>query len=176
MDADFDLDSAIRKVQGFPRPEILFYDVTGILVNPAAFRYCIDSIARLTSGIEFDAVAAIEARGFVFAAPVAERRGVPLILVRKKGKLPGKTLSRRFQLEYGEDEIQVHVEDVKRGSRILVIDDLIATGGTLRAAVDLLREAGGVVTDLCCVIGLPFLKYADLFRDVTVRTLVNYNH
>lgn len=176
MGADFDLDTAIRKIKGFPRPEILFYDVTGILINPTAFRFCIDSIARLTSGIEFDAVAAIEARGFVFAAPIAERRGVPLILVRKKGKLPGKTLSRRFQLEYGEDEIQVHVEDVKPGSRILVIDDLIATGGTLRAAVDLLREAGGVVTDLCCIIGLPFLSYEELFRDVRVQTLITYNH
>lgn len=174
MSAAFDLDSAIRKVQGFPRPEVLFYDVTGILIRPEAFRYCIDSIDEIYASDRFDAIAAIEARGFIFAAPLAERRGVPLLLVRKKGKLPGRTVTRRFQLEYGEDEIQVHVDDVAKDSRILVIDDLIATGGTLRAAVDLLRECGGVVRDLCCVIGLPFLGYEAAFPDVQIRTLINY--
>jgi len=169
-----DLTNVVRRVPDFPRKGVLFYDVTGILVNPEAFDFCVESMVRRYDGKGLDAVAAVEARGFVFAAPVAVRLGLPLILVRKPGKLPGETLSRRCTLEYGEDELFVHKSDVASGARILLIDDLVATGGTLRAATDLLADAGGKVTQICCVIGLPFLQYAGLFPDVEVTTLVEF--
>ncbi len=173
--AELDLDAAIRKVPDFPKPGVLFYDITGLLMRPDAFGACIDRFEGLYGERRFDAIAAVEARGFLFAAPFAVRRGLPLILVRKRGKLPGTTIGKRFALEYGTDEIEVHVEDVKRGCRVLLMDDLIATGGTLRAAVDLLREAGAEVRDIGCVIGLPFLRYAERFPDVAVRTLIEYD-
>jgi len=170
----FDLDSAIRKVPDFPKPGILFYDITSILTNPPAFRHCVDAIIARYRAEKIEAVAAVEARGFLFAAPVAEKMGLPLVLVRKKGKLPGPTLSRRFTLEYGEDEIHVHRSDVAPGRRILLIDDLVATGGTLRAAGDLLEEAGAVLAGVCCVIGLPFLGFESLFTDPPVFRLIDY--
>ncbi len=172
---DFDLDASIRKVPDFPKPGILFYDITSVLTNPDAFRYSIEEIVRRYRGHQVDAVAAIEARGFLFAAPVAERLGLPLVLLRKRGKLPGKTLSKRFTLEYGEDEIFVHQADVQAGQRFLLIDDLVATGGTLRAAADLLVQAGGKLAGVCCVIGLPFLGFEALFPDTEVFRLIDYH-
>lgn len=171
----FDLDSAIRKVPDFPKAGILFYDITSILTNPPAFRYCVDGMVERYRGERIDAIAAVEARGFVFAAPVAERLELPLVLVRKKGKLPGPTFSRRFTLEYGEDEIHVHRSDVVPQKRVLLIDDLVATGGTLRAAADLLVEAGAELGGVCCVIGLPFLGFEALFPDPSVYRLIDYH-
>jgi adenine phosphoribosyltransferase len=175
MADSFDLDSAIRKVPDFPKKGILFYDITSILVNPAAFRHCVDEMARIYSGFRLDAVAAIESRGFLFAAPLCERLGIPLILVRKKGKLPGKTMSKRYDLEYGEAEIEMHVDDMPRGGKVLIVDDLIATGGTVRAAADLLREGGAVPVGCFAVIGLPFLDYAKALGGLPVRTLIDYH-
>jgi adenine phosphoribosyltransferase len=172
---DYDLDSAIRKVPGFPKPGILFYDVTGILAVPEAFRWCVDRMEALYAGRKLDAVAAVEARGFVFAAPLADRLRLPLVLLRKKGKLPGETLSATFALEYGMDTIQVHKSDVQAGARILLVDDLIATGGTLKAAADLLTRAGGVVEAVFGVIGLPFLHYDRALAGLEVTTLINYH-
>jgi adenine phosphoribosyltransferase len=117
MDSSFDLDAAIRKVPDFPKKGILFYDITSILAEPKAFRYCIDSMVELYAHEQVDAVAAIESRGFVFAAPFADRLGIPLILIRTKGKLPGETISRKYQLEYGEAELEVHGADVPRETR-----------------------------------------------------------
>lgn len=174
MNEGFNLDDAIRKIPDFPKPGILFYDITSVLTNPDAFRYCIDSAAKLYRGEKLDAIAAVESRGFLFAAPLAERLGLPILLVRKKGKLPGKTLARKYALEYGEAEIEMHVDDIPVGGRVLIVDDLVATGGTLRAAADLLREAGAVPTGVFCVIGLPFLNYADALGDLRVDTLVEY--
>ncbi|MBN1646860.1 MAG: adenine phosphoribosyltransferase [Spirochaetales bacterium] len=171
----YDLDKAIRKVKDFPKEGILFFDITSILTNQEAFSWCTDQLCSLIREKGIDAVAAVEARGFLFAAPAAEKMGIPLILVRKKGKLPGKTLSRSFQLEYGEDTIQVHVDDVPRGGKILVVDDLVATGGTLKAAAELIKEAGGQVQDIFCVVGLPFLPYSEVLKDYNVTTLINYD-
>jgi len=170
----YDLDAAIRKVPNFPKKGILFYDITGILQTPEAFSYCIDAMDELYRGAGIDGIAAIEARGFLFAAPFAERLGVPLILLRKSGKLPGEKREKRFTLEYGEDVLQVHVSDVKEGSHILLVDDLIATGGTLKAAAELLQESGGLVEHIFSVIGLPFLEYDKILSDFTVKTLIDY--
>jgi adenine phosphoribosyltransferase len=175
MSHGFDLDSAIRKVPDFPKEGILFYDITGVLVEPEAFRYCIDQAVERYSSRQVDAVAGIDARGFVFAATIAYRLSVPLILVRKQGKLPGETFSRSFELEYGTDTVEVHKSDVRPGSHVLVVDDLIATGGTLDAAGRMIREAGASVAGIFAVIGLPFLNYEQMLSDYEVTTLIDYH-
>ncbi len=171
----YDLDKAIRKIPDFPKKGILFYDITSILTNPEAFAYCVDSIVEQYRNSGVDAVACIEARGFLFAAPVALKLGLPIVLVRKKGKLPGETLEKRFTLEYGEDTIQIHKADVAAGRNFLVLDDLIATGGTVKATVELLEEGGARVFEICCIIGLPFLPYQELLEGYRVRTLIDYH-
>ncbi len=172
---DYDLDRAVRKVPDFPKPGILFYDVTGILTTPPAFRWCIDRMVTLYAERGFDAVAAVEARGFVFAAPFADRLRLPLILLRKKGKLPGETLAATFSLEYGQDTIEVHRADVQPGTTVLLVDDLIATGGTLRAAAGLLAKAGARVGAIFGVIGLPFLHHDRALAGFEVTTLIDYH-
>jgi adenine phosphoribosyltransferase len=174
MPTGFNLDDAIRKVPDFPKPGILFYDITSILTNPDAFKYCIDSMVRLYKSARVDAIAAVESRGFLFAAPMADRLGLPLILVRKKGKLPGKTLSKKYSLEYGTAEIEIHEADIPKGGRILLVDDLIATGGTLRAAADILIQAGAEPAGVFGVVGLPFLHYDSTLEGLEVRTLIEY--
>lgn len=171
----FNLDKSIRRIEDFPKPGILFYDITSVLANPEGFEYCVDQFVKLYEGRGFNAIAAVEARGFIFGAPLALRLGLPLILVRKKGKLPGETVSRSFQLEYGEDVIEIHKEDIHQGEKILLVDDLIATGGTLKATVDLFRDNGATVTDVCGVIGLPFLNYKEVLSDVKITTLIDYD-
>jgi adenine phosphoribosyltransferase len=170
-----DLDAYIRKVPDFPKKGILFYDITSILGQPEAFRYCIDAMVERYRGRGIDAVAAIEARGFLFAAPFAERLGVPLVLIRKKGKLPGRTLSKKYQLEYGMAEVEVHAADIKPGTQVLLTDDLVATGGTLRAARELIVECGASVPEIFGVIGLPFLRYEAALAPTPVHTLIQYH-
>ena len=169
------IEKAIRKVADFPKPGVLFYDITGILVNPKAFSYCIDCMEKEYSAAEVDAVAAIESRGFIFAAPFAVRRKLPLILLRKKGKLPGETYGINFTLEYGQDVLEVHRSDVTRGQRVLLVDDLIATGGTLNAAAQLLALGGAKVIGIFGVVGLPFLHYQKALAGFAVKTLVDYS-
>jgi adenine phosphoribosyltransferase len=168
------LDAVIRKVPDFPKPGVLFYDVTGVLMNPEAFSYCIDRAAERYADTQVDAFAAIDARGFVFASPLAYKMGRPLILVRKNGKLPGAVYRKEFSLEYGQDIVEVHKEDVQPGKRIVIVDDLIATGGTLRATADIILEAGAEVVGIFAVIGLPFLNYQKVLGDLDVHTLIDY--
>jgi adenine phosphoribosyltransferase len=175
MKSTFSLDDVIRKVPDFPKPGVLFYDITGILVDPKAFKYTIDQMVKMYKKEKIDAIAAIESRGFIFAAPFAERLGIPLILIRKKGKLPGKTYACKYALEYGTAEIEVHQADVKKGERILIMDDLIATGGTLNAARNVLEQGGATVAGFFGVVGLPFLDYGKVLGDIPVRTLVEYH-
>jgi len=174
MQTDPLLDQAIRKVPNFPHEGILFYDITGVLTSPPAFAHVIDTLKQAYTGKGLGAVAAVESRGFVFAAPLALHLGVPLILVRKKGKLPGKTLQKAYSLEYGQAVLEVHPHDVPQGVDIVIVDDLLATGGTLRAAADLLEEAGGRVTDCFCVVGLPFLAPERSLGGRKVVTMIDY--
>ncbi|MDR2865726.1 MAG: adenine phosphoribosyltransferase [Spirochaetaceae bacterium] len=176
MAEKLNLDDYIRKIPDFPKKGILFYDVTSILTNPRAFQYCVDRMREIYADKKIDAVAAIEARGFIFAAPFAVETHVPLILLRKKGKLPGKTIHRSYELEYGEAAVELHVDDVKKGQRVLLVDDLIATGGTLLAAKELLEEVGAEVPEIFGVMGLPFLNYEKTLTGVPVTTLIEYNH
>jgi adenine phosphoribosyltransferase len=175
MAAGFDLDDAIRKVPDFPKKGILFYDITSILTNPDAFRFCVDSMARIYGSEDLQAVAAIESRGFLFASPLCDRLGLPLVLVRKKGKLPGKTRSRKYELEYGEAEIEMHEADIPEGGRVLVVDDLIATGGTVKAVAEILVEGGATPAGVFAVVGLPFLHYEENLEGLPVRTLIEYS-
>jgi adenine phosphoribosyltransferase len=124
---------------------------------------------------QIDAIAAIEARGFLFASPYAVRRGIPLIPIRKKGKLPGVTLSKKYDLEYAQAEIEVHAADVPKGKRILIMDDLIATGGTLDAARALLIEGGAEVPEIFGIVGLPFLNFKKILDPTPVTTLIDYH-
>jgi adenine phosphoribosyltransferase len=169
------LDDYIRKVPDFPKKGVLFYDITSILAQPRAFNYCIDSMVELYRDKKIDAIAAIEARGFLFAAPFAARVSIPLLLIRKKGKLPGKTMTKKYSLEYAEAEIEIHCDDVEKGSRVLLLDDLIATGGTLNAARELLTACGAQVPEIFGVVGLPFLNYEKVLSPTPVRTLINYH-
>ena len=172
---DFEiLDKVIGRVPDFPKKGVLFYDITGVLRHPDAFRYCIDRMVEIYKDEKIDAVAGIESRGFIFASPFAKAMNIPLILIRKKGKLPGKTYSCKYDLEYGQAEIEVHTTDISPGERILLVDDLIATGGTLKASINLVEQGGAKVRHVFGVIGLPFLKYHEALGSVDVTTLVDY--
>ncbi|GAB6090344.1 adenine phosphoribosyltransferase [Spirochaeta dissipatitropha] len=175
MNLHFDLDKAIRKIPDFPKPGILFYDITSVLKEPAAFDFCISEAKTWINTLKPDAIAAIDARGFLFAAPVAKDLALPLIMVRKKGKLPGKVYSEEFQLEYGTDTLEVHAEDVPMGGKVVIVDDLIATGGTLAASARLFRKGGAELAGVFGVIGLPFLDYMSKLSGMPVKTLIEYN-
>ncbi|MCL2294422.1 MAG: adenine phosphoribosyltransferase [Spirochaetes bacterium] len=175
MRGEKNIDFAIRKVKDFPKKGVLFYDITGLLVNPDAFNFCIQKMIEFYEGRAIKRVAAIEARGFLFAAPLAYHLGVPIVLVRKKNKLPGETIKKNYSLEYGEDSIEIHKSDVLPGEKILVVDDLIATGGTLAAACDLLESAGAEIEEIFAVIGLPFLNYMEILAKYKITTLIEYD-
>jgi adenine phosphoribosyltransferase len=175
MSTEFNLDDYIRKIPDFPKKGVLFYDITSILTSPAAFRFVIDSMLKFYGNKKIDAVAAIEARGFLFAAPFAVQAGIPLILIRKKGKLPGKTLAKKYSLEYAEAEIEIHPDDVPQGGKVLLFDDLVATGGTLNAARELITSCGAGVPEIFGVVGLPFLNYEKALAPTPVKTLIRYD-
>ncbi|MCR5494733.1 MAG: adenine phosphoribosyltransferase [Treponema sp.] len=173
MDSEI-LDKAIRRVPDFPKPGILFYDITSIFTNPEAFQYCINQMVEIYKDKDIDAIAAIESRGFLFAAPLAERLGLPFLVIRKKGKLPGEVYSCSYALEYGTATIEAHKSDILSGKNYLVIDDLIATGGTFSASRNILEQGGAKVTDFFGVIGLPDLNYEKILAPARITTLINY--
>jgi adenine phosphoribosyltransferase len=175
MNNDFNLDNAIRRIPDFPKPGILFYDITSILVDPEAFQYCIDKMVSMYKESSIDAIAAVESRGFILAGPLAIQLNLPLVIIRKKGKLPGETYTEDITLEYGVDTIEVHKADVKEGMTFLLIDDLIATGGTLKGAINLLEKGGSAVGEIFGVVGLPFLNYDSILSGYSVQTLINYD-
>ncbi len=172
------LDKAIRRVPDFPKPGILFYDVTSVFTNPAAFKFCLDSFEEkyrpLVEKGEINAVAGAESRGFLIAAPLADRLSLPLILIRKKGKLPGDVYRQSYNLEYGSAEIEIHKSDVNPSHKILLIDDLIATGGTLDASRKLFAMAGASVAQIAGIIGLPELNFKKVLEPTPVTTLIDF--
>ncbi len=171
-----DLRALIRTVPDFPKPGIQFRDITTLLLNGPGFRTAIDRLATAVEHTPHDAVAGIEARGFVFGAALAHALGLGVVLLRKQNKLPGTTIGVNYALEYGQDRIEMHADAVEAGMRILLVDDLIATGGTALAGVKLLREAGAIVDAAAFVIDLPDLGGAARLRaaDVAVHTLVAF--
>lgn len=168
------LDSAIRKVPDFPKKGILFYDVTSIFTNPEAFTFVIDEMVRYYASFKVDGVVGIESRGFLVAGAYSYKKGLPTILARKKGKLPGETVAQSYALEYGEATLEMHKSDIEKGKRYLVIDDLVATGGTLEAVAIMLKRQGAEVAGMFSIIGLPFLPYQQKLKGYDVKTLINY--
>jgi len=169
------LDSAIRKVPDFPKPGVLFYDVTSIFTNPAAYRFVVDAMLEHYRDQDVDGVIAIESRGFLLGSCFAVSRGVPLVLARKKGKLPGKTIAMSYDLEYGSATLEIHEADIAIGKRWLIIDDLIATGGTLAAVAQMIEGRGGEVAGIFSIIGLPFLGYGEKIGRYNPKTLIDYH-
>ena len=165
-----DLKKYIRSIPDYPKKGILFRDITTLIKDPEAFRFTNDKIIEIAKKMQFDKVAAIESRGFVFASTVSYALNKPFILLRKKNKLPAKTYSVDFTLEYGEATIEVHRDSINSGEKILVIDDLIATGGTAEAAAKLIKISGGVVAGFIFVINLFDLPGNKLLKDKGFET------
>ena len=172
---DYDLDKVIRKVPDFPKKGILFYDVTSIFTNPEAFQWIINKMVDLYKDKNIDAVLAVESRGFIVGSPFCTRLSIPLVLARKEGKLPGETIKESYSLEYGEATLEVHKSDIKVGSTVLIIDDLIATGGTLKACANLVEDLDGKVAGFFGIIGLPFLNYDEILKGYPITTLIDYH-
>lgn len=171
------LKDSIRSIPDYPKPGIVFRDITTLLSDPRAFRRAVDALVHPYAGGRIDQVAGIEARGFILGGAVAHQLSSGFVPIRKKGKLPHKTVSIAYALEYGTDEMEIHVDAIKPGDRVLLVDDLIATGGTACAAVNLLRRIGAEVVAACFVIDLPDIGGAQKLRDldVPVRTLMEFD-
>jgi adenine phosphoribosyltransferase len=171
-----DFKPTIRTIPDYPKKGIQFRDVTTLLGNPRAFRAAVDALVQPYAGVRVDKIAGIEARGFILGGAVAHQLSTGFVPVRKKGKLPWKTLSEEYDLEYGKDQIEIHVDAVKPGDHVVVVDDLIATGGTAFAAVKLLERAGAKVIGCLFLVDLPDLGGADKIRalGMDVTTLVAF--
>src|ERR687897_1776193 len=171
-----DLKAVVRTIPDYPKPGILFRDITTLLGDPLAFRHAIDELARPYMNAGVGKVAGIEARGFILGGAVAHQLSAGFVPIRKKGKLPHETVRIAYSLEYGVDEMEIHTDAIGQGERVILVDDLIATGGTAVAAVNLLRRISANVVAACFVIDLPDLGGAQKLRDlgVTVRTLVSF--
>ncbi len=168
------LKSKIRNVPDFPKAGILFYDITTLLQDPAGFRAAIDSIAIPFQNERIDIVVGIESRGFIFGAAVADRIGAGFTPVRKPGKLPSKTVRATYDLEYGSDALEMHDDAITRGQRVLIVDDLLATGGTARATIDLVRGLGGDVRALAFLIELVALNGRQRLGDEMIHSVLKY--
>jgi adenine phosphoribosyltransferase len=170
------LADAIRSIPDYPKPGIMFRDITTLLGDARAFRRTVDELVQPYAGLKVDKVAGIEARGFILGGAVAHQLSAGFVPIRKKGKLPHTVVSIAYSLEYGLDEMEMHEDAVARGERVILVDDLIATGGTATAAVQLLRRMGADVVAAVFVIDLPALGGADKLRalDVPVRTLISF--
>ena len=171
--AAMDLKDHIRKVPDFPKPGILFYDISTLLMHPQAWRTTVERLAEEIAPYKPDLLVGIESRGFLTAAPLALHMELGFFMVRKRGKLPGETLRHDYGLEYGEDTIEIQADAVEPGQRVVVLDDLLATGGTMAAAVDLLERAGADVQAAACIIELAFLGGRDKLQ-VPTHSLIRY--
>jgi adenine phosphoribosyltransferase len=169
-----DLTRYIRDIPDFPKPGILFKDITPLLAEPRAFQSAIDQMHERYAGRPIDAVAAAEARGFLFAAPLALALQKPLIPLRKPGKLPYRTYSLKYDLEYGSAELQVHIDGIIAGHRVLLVDDLLATGGTMQAGCRLVEKAGGQVAGCAFLVELTFLNGRDKLQPHEIFSLIQY--
>jgi adenine phosphoribosyltransferase len=173
---EHDLKASVRTIPDYPKPGILFRDITTLLGDARSFRRAVDELVQPWAGMKIDKVAGIEARGFILGGAVAHQVSAGFIPIRKKGKLPHKRVSIAYSLEYGLDEMEMHEDAVTKGERVILVDDLIATGGTAEGAVKLLRQMGADVLAACFIIDLPDLGGADKLRklDVPVRTLLSF--
>ena len=176
MTFDHDIKATVRTIPDYPKKGILFRDITTLLADARAFRRAVDELVQPWAGLKIDKVAGIEARGFILGGAVAHQVSAGFVPIRKKGKLPHTTVRIAYSLEYGVDEMEIHTDAIGQGERVILVDDLIATGGTAVAATRLLRQIGADIVAACFIIDLPDLGGADKLRalGVEVRTLVSF--
>src|SRR5215204_3451308 len=169
------LKSLIREVPDFPKPGINFYDITTLLLDPDGLKGTIDALYDRAKDLHVDTIIGVESRGFIFATPLAYQMGAGFIPVRKPKKLPAECVSISYDLEYGQDTLEMHKDAVGEGNRVLIVDDLLATGGTAKAVVDLVEGLGGEVVGLLFLVELNFLKGRDKFEGYNVQSLIRYD-
>ena len=169
-----DLAAQIRNIKDFPQEGVIFRDITTLLKNPEAMKEAVDRIVEGLKDIEFDDILGPESRGFIFGMPVAYIMNKGFIPVRKKGKLPAETVSKEYSLEYGTAVIEIHKDALKPGDKVVVVDDLIATGGTAKALAELVEEVGAEVCAMMFLIELKDLKGRDVIKDYNVKSIVKY--
>ena len=169
-----ELRDFVTEIPNFPKKGILFRDITTVVSSPEGFKMAIDGLIDLVKDKDFDLVVGTESRGFVFGAPVAYAMGKGLVLVRKKGKLPRETISESYDLEYGKAEVEMHIDAIKPGQKVVIIDDLIATGGTVEAAIKLIEREGGEVVKVAFVMELAGLNGREKLKGYDVDALITY--
>lgn len=170
-----DLKKVIRSIPDFPKPGIVFRDITTLLADAEAFRHGLDLFQEYFHSRGVTVIAAIDSRGFIFGGALADRLGVPLVLIRKKGKLPYTTIGQEYSLEYGTDSLEIHTDAISRNDKVAVLDDLLATGGTLEASCRLVERLGGKVVAVGVLIELSFLKGRERLSAYDVKSLVDYD-
>ena len=169
-----DLKSFVRDIPDFPKKGIVFKDITPLLQNPQAFQEVIEQLAQRYQNKNLKAIVAMESRGFIFGAPLAVRLGISFVPVRKPGKLPYKTFQETYDLEYGKDTLEIHQDAIAKGDKVLVLDDVLATGGTAAATVKLVEKAGGEVVEAAFVIHLSFLNGQDKLKSTPFFSIIHY--
>ena len=170
-----DLKKVLRHVPDFPKPGIDFIDITTVLQDPAALKYTLDTMGTLMGSFgDFDLIVGPESRGFIFGMPLAYTHGKGFVPIRKRGKLPAKTVRVEYGLEYGTDVLEMHADAIRPGQRVLIVDDLLATGGTTRANIQLVEEVGGVIVGVLYFIELGFLNGRDKLGDLPVKALITF--
>ncbi|MEM3374620.1 MAG: adenine phosphoribosyltransferase [Candidatus Woesearchaeota archaeon] len=174
MKMEVDLKRFIREIPDFPKKGILFYDITTLIKEGNAYNICIENLYNLVKNKKYDKVAAIESRGFIFAAPLAIKLGCGLAIIRKPGKLPSEVISESYELEYGKGVLEIHKDAILPNEKVLLVDDLLATGGTMLAATKLIEKLGGEVRDILFVIELEFLKGREKLIKYNINSLVKY--
>ena len=168
------IEEYVRTIPDFPEPGIMFRDVTSVLQDPEGLKLAIDSMIKLLDGVDFDVIAGAESRGFIFGAPIAYALGKAFVPIRKKGKLPCETISEKYDLEYGTAEIEMHKDAVKPGQKVVVVDDLIATGGTIEASIKMIGKLGGEVVKVLFLMELAGLKGRDRLAGYDVASVITY--
>ena len=168
------VEDYIRSIPDFPEPGIIFRDITSVLQDADGLQLAIDSMIKLLDGVDFDVVAGTESRGFIFGVPIAYEMHKPFVPVRKKGKLPCETISQSYDLEYGQATIEMHKDSIKPGQKVVLVDDLIATGGTIEAAIKLVEQLGGEVVKVIFLMELAGLKGRERLKGYDVASVITY--
>ena len=168
------LEEYVVTIPDFPEPGIMFRDITSVIQDPEGLKLAVDGLADLVKDIDFDLVVGPESRGFIFGVPVAYLRGKGFIPVRKKGKLPRETVSEKYDLEYGQAEVEMHKDAIKPGQKVVIIDDLIATGGTIEAAIRLVEQLGGEVVKVLFLVELTDFERSEKLNSYNIESLVQY--
>lgn len=168
------VEDFVTSIPDFPEPGIIFRDITTVIQDPEGFQMAVDGMEKFLDGIDFDLVAGAESRGFIFGAPIARDLKKGFVLIRKKGKLPRETISQEYELEYGTAEVEMHTDAVKPGQRVVLVDDLMATGGTMEAAVKMIEKLGGKVVKIIFLMELAGLKGREKLKDYDVDSVIIY--